>query len=78
MVSHCPGQDGRNLKVFLIKCPGCGTEVEIFSDETQIKCRKCSTYVYREKMPSCIEWCSRARECLGEERWKQIQEKEEN
>jgi ribosomal protein S27AE len=49
MVSHCPGQDGRNLKVGLYKCPECGAEVEIFSDETRIKCRKCGTYVYRDK-----------------------------
>ena len=26
-----PGQDGRNLKVSLHKCPNCGNEVEIFS-----------------------------------------------
>jgi hypothetical protein len=28
--------------------------------------------VFREKLPSCIEWCASARQCLGEERWKQI------
>jgi DNA-directed RNA polymerase subunit RPC12/RpoP len=70
MVSRCPGQDGRNLTVALYKCPGCGAEVEIFSDEMRIKCHKCGSYVYREKQPSCIEWCAKARECLGEERWK--------
>ena len=74
MVSHCPGQDGRNLRVELFKCPTCGAEVEIFSDETRVKCQKCKTYVYKEKMPSCIEWCASARQCLGEERWKQLQE----
>lgn len=72
MVSRCPGQDGRNLKVSLHKCPTCGSEVEIFSDETRIKCRKCGNYVYRENVPSCIEWCSKARECLGDERWKTL------
>jgi NADH pyrophosphatase NudC (nudix superfamily) len=70
MVSHCPGQDSRNLKISLHKCPGCGAEVEIFSDELKIKCRKCGTYVYKEKTPTCIEWCPSARQCLGEERWK--------
>jgi ribosomal protein S27AE len=70
MVSHCPGQDTRNLKVSLHKCPNCAAEVEMFSDETRIKCQKCKTWVYKEKVPSCIEWCSKARECLGEERWK--------
>jgi ribosomal protein S27E len=74
MVSHCPGQDSRNLKVAVYKCPNCNNEVEIFSDETRIKCRKCGNYVYREKTPSCIEWCSKARECIGEERWQQIQD----
>jgi len=70
MVSGCPGQDGRNLRVSLHKCPNCGNEVEMFSDETRIKCRNCGNYVYKENVPSCIEWCSKARECLGEERWK--------
>jgi hypothetical protein len=74
MVSRCPGQDGRNLTVSLYICPGCGTEVEIFSDETRIKCRKCGAWVYRDKLPSCIDWCSRAWECLGEERWNKIKE----
>ncbi|MBU2489828.1 MAG: hypothetical protein KKA60_10605 [Proteobacteria bacterium] len=31
---HCPGfQDFRNLSSFVCKCPGCGKEKEIFSDE---------------------------------------------
>ncbi len=72
MVSRCPGQDSRNLKVSVHQCPVCQNEVEIFSDETRIKCRKCNNYVYKDKTPSCIEWCSKARECIGEERWKQI------
>jgi len=72
MVSNCPGQDGRNLKVDIYKCPNCQNDVEIFSDENRIRCRKCGNYVYREKVPSCVEWCSKARECVGEERWKQL------
>lgn len=72
MNSKCPGQDTRNLKVGLYKCPNCGHEVEIFSDELKVKCPKCGEKVYRDKVPSCIEWCAKARECLGEERWKQL------
>ena len=31
---HCPGfQNFKTLKSFICKCPGCGKEVEIFSDE---------------------------------------------
>ncbi len=72
MYSKCPGQDIRNLRVSVHKCPSCGAEVEIFSDEMRAKCSKCGKYVYREKVPSCVEWCASARECLGEERWKQL------
>lgn len=72
MYSKCPGQDGRNLRVEVYKCPKCGTGVEIFSDETRAKCQKCGQKVYKEKLPSCIEWCAKARECLGEERWREL------
>ncbi|RJQ39316.1 MAG: phosphohydrolase [Dehalococcoidia bacterium] len=72
MASKCPGQDDRNLRVELYKCPSCGEEVEIFSDELKIRCSKCKTPIYREKMPSCIDWCASARQCLGEERWQQL------
>ena len=77
MFSKCPGQDTCKLRVELYKCPNCGAEVEIFSDETHTKCQKCGTMVFREKMPSCIEWCSSARQCLGEERWQQLMSKNE-
>jgi ribosomal protein S27AE len=72
MFSKCPGQDTRKLRVELHKCPKCGAEVEIFSDESRIKCQKCGTIVFREKIPTCVEWCSSARQCLGEERWLQL------
>lgn len=72
MTSKCPGQDTRNLRVELYKCPKCDAEVEIFSDETRVKCQKCGEIIYREKLPSCIEWCASARQCLGEERWKAL------
>ena len=72
MNSRCPGQDSRNLRVELYKCPNCGAEVEIFSDELRVKCHKCGEMVCRERMPSCIEWCAFARQCLGEERWRQL------
>ena len=72
MNTKCPGQDFRNLRVEVYKCPNCGAEVEIFSDETRVKCQKCGKRVYKERLPSCIEWCSAARQCLGEEKWKAL------
>jgi uncharacterized protein (DUF983 family) len=39
---HCPGfQTFKNLKSFTCKCPQCGAEKEIFSDEFE-KEHKCS------------------------------------
>ena len=74
MASKCPGQDFRKLRVSLYKCPDCGAGVEIFSDEVKMKCQKCGKMVYRERMPSCLDWCASARQCLGEERWKALSE----
>lgn len=71
MTVKCPGQDFRWLTVETHKCPNCGTEEEIFSNEMKVKCRKCGDWIYKEKLPSCIDWCSAARECIGEGRWQQ-------
>lgn len=41
---HCPGfDDFKNLSSFVCKCPNCGTEAEIFSDEFNRPhtCKKC-------------------------------------
>ena len=65
----CPGQDSRNLRAAMYACPSCGTDVEMFSDETRIRCHKCSEYVYKEQTPSCIDWCSSAKKCIGAEQW---------
>ena len=70
---HCPGfEQFKGLKSFTCKCPNCAKEVEIFSDEIKVKCQKCGEKIYRDKIPSCIEWCASAHQCLGEERWRQL------
>lgn len=41
---HCPGfEQNKILKTFACKCPDCGAEAEIFSDEFDRihKCKKC-------------------------------------
>jgi len=68
----CPGSDPRNLKVDLINCPHCGEEEEIFSNELRVKCSKCGEWVYKEAAPSCIDWCAKAKECIGVEKWNQL------
>ncbi len=69
---QCPGQDFRWLRVELYKCPNCGAEEEIFSNESRVKCHEWGEWIYKENLPSCIDWCAAARQCLGEERWQQV------
>jgi len=51
------------------KC-NCGQTVEIWSDETAVVCKKCGKKVTREMLPSCLDWCSMAKECIGEQKYK--------
>ena len=66
MITRCPGQDDRNLKVEMLICPDCGYKVEIFSDEVKVVCHKCKNLVCRQRLPSCVDWCKFARECAGQ------------
>ncbi|HLD30056.1 MAG TPA: HD domain-containing protein [bacterium] len=71
----CPGTDARFLKVEQRKCPACGYEVEIFSDEFKVSCPGCHADVFRSETPSCIDWCRYAKECVGEEKLKEMKGK---
>jgi len=70
MTFRCPGQDGRKLTIKTIKCPACGYLAELFSDEASVKCVKCGVYITEVRLPSCVDWCANARECVWEERLK--------
>ncbi len=65
MINRCPGQDGREIRAEFLRCPCCGYKVEIFSDEIRRNCPKCGQIIYRQKLPSCADWCRSGRECLG-------------
>jgi hypothetical protein len=55
-------------------CPKCGEMVEIFSDEQRRRCPECKTMVFIEETPSCVQWCTAARECLGPDRYRKVME----
>jgi len=45
---HCPGfESNKSLSEVKVKCPECGNEWEIFSDEVgkSLKCAECGTAV---------------------------------
>lgn len=65
----CPGSIGFvQPKPESFRCPACGREVEIWSDEAMRECPACGKTVFRTGMQSCLDWCKHARECVGEEK----------
>jgi ribosomal protein S27E len=46
-----------------VKCPKCGGNVEIWSDENETQCPSCGTVVSRDKVQSCLEYCEFADKC---------------
>ena len=66
MTTGCPGaaslKGAREIK--LKTCPECGAEIEIFSGDISSACR-CGFIAYADT-PSCVMWCARARECVGD------------
>lgn len=64
----CPGSMGFSQpKIEVVRCPRCGGDAEIWSDEADGKCRGCGRTVCRTSAASCLDWCKHARECLGDE-----------
>jgi len=59
-----------DLRIDLVTCPGCGSEVEIFTDEYDARCPNCGRVVLRQ-LASCIDYCPNAQRCLQERRRKQ-------
>lgn len=78
VLDFCPGsQKFREPQPESIKCPNCGGEVEIWSDEIQVICPNCNNKILRpQEGASCLDWCKYAKECVGDETYnKYIQNK---
>jgi len=75
LLDKCPGAANiRSPTIILKKCPNCGEEVELFSDEMQVTCDNCGFAVYNDR-ESCVQWCKYARECVGDELYKKLKKK---
>lgn len=63
----CPGsRQLRSPRPDSIPCPSCGYSVEIWSDEARAACPRCKQNVVREGFSSCLDWCAKGKECVGE------------
>ena len=66
-IDSCPGSAGiRTPTLTVKKCPRCGEEIEIFSNEVSTSCGRCGLVIYNDQA-SCIRWCRYAEECVGTE-----------
>ncbi len=73
IMGSCPGSRlFKNPLPEAIQCSGCGEELEIWTDEMKVRCKGCGTITYRDRMPSCIDWCKDAESCVGPELFKQL------
>jgi len=64
----CPGARFlRQPRPEIFECPDCGEEVEIWSDEIRGTCSACGRHVFRDGLPSCVQWCKYGKDCVGEE-----------
>jgi ribosomal protein S27AE len=67
MLDYCPGTANLRTPTLAIKkCPRCGEEVELFSNDISVKCSGCGFVVFND-IASCVQWCKYAKECVGEE-----------
>jgi DNA-directed RNA polymerase subunit RPC12/RpoP len=74
-MKNCPGSAAvKDPTLSYVECSNCGAEVEIWSIDTMVPCDSCGTKVFRERRPSCIDWCDKAEECVGSELYKEMME----
>src|SRR3989338_8158395 len=71
-LDFCPGSSKfKRPEPDYLKCPKCGNEVEIWTDEIQGTCPKCHNKILRvQEGSSCLDWCKHAKECVGDDSYK--------
>lgn len=74
IIDDCPGAtDLRRPTIILKNCPRCGEEIELFSNDVKMNCENCGFTVYNDTM-SCVQWCEYARDCVGDDTYKDVME----
>jgi hypothetical protein len=77
MTYRCPGSENIRTPTLKTKiCPECGSEIDLFSIDMQVKCDKCGFIAYNDTK-TCIKWCKYARECVGDELYQKFMSREE-
>jgi transposase len=78
LFDHCPGTANLRTPTLAVKkCPRCGAEIEIFSNEPSATCDSCGFVIWND-FASCIQWCRYAERCMGEETVRKFAEREKH
>lgn len=74
MMGSCHGADLFRTPTIKEKtCPNCGGIIEIFSTDVAVACDNCGFIAYNDTQ-SCVKWCAKAKECVGEELYNRLME----
>lgn len=71
MMNRCPGSLAGTPTLKIKKCPECGSDVEVFSNDVKVDCERCGFAVYND-VESCVQYCKYAKLCVGEELYKKL------
>ncbi len=68
-IDFCPGSKKfKEPQPENLKCPSCGREVEMWTDEIQRACPHCKKIILRKQEgATCLDWCRYAKECVGQD-----------
>lgn len=55
------------------KCPCCGTDIEIWTIDTDALCPNCGFKIYNDTL-NCVQWCKYAKQCVGEAMYNRMME----
>jgi predicted amidophosphoribosyltransferase len=73
MKESCPGsREIRSPYPEELFCVFCGKKNEIWTDEPDTVCKGCGKTITRDMKPSCLQWCSAAKECVGAEKYERL------
>lgn len=53
------------IRVGLYKCPNCEYKIEIFSDESKVRCLNCGHIIHKNSLTPCVNWCISFKECTN-------------
>ncbi len=67
----------KEISILEKRCPQCGSEIELFSVDTEATCEHCGFTIYNDTL-SCVQWCKYARQCVGESMYQRMMEIAEN